>query len=301
MQRSSENDETNDNKKLFVLFNRTSSSTNDSTAVALADAMPGDVIVTLGEDLSESQRQQLMNEMGVTEDNLIVYVSNEEEHQYLGSYISASRIGTNALSSSKITLLESGEGLSVETNRIDWISDEMYMNALITAGVEDAEIYVTAPIDVSGTAALTGLLKAYEVAMEIEIPEEQKQIANEEMVKTGELSHTIGAENATELMNRIKEEIGDQPIESEEDLRALIQRIANEMGITLTDEELNGLISLFMRMKDLNIDWNQVQNQINKVRDNLGDYLNREETQSFIRSVLDFFSRLIDVIKGWFS
>ncbi len=270
-------------------------------AVALADAMPGDVIVTLGEDLSESQRQQLMNEMGVTEDNLIVYVSNEEEHQYLGSYISASRIGTNALSSSKITLLESGEGLSVETNRIDWISDEMYMNALITAGVEDAEIYVTAPIDVSGTAALTGLLKAYEVAMEIEIPEEQKQIANEEMVKTGELSHTIGAENATELMNRIKEEIGDQPIESEEDLRALIQRIANEMGITLTDEELNGLISLFMRMKDLNIDWNQVQNQINKVRDNLGDYLNREETQSFIRSVLDFFSRLIDVIKGWFS
>ncbi|MFA9455809.1 DUF1002 domain-containing protein [Halalkalibacter sp. AB-rgal2] len=270
-------------------------------AVALADAMPGDVIVTLGEDLSESQRQQLMNEMGVTEDNLIVYVSNEEEHQYLGSYISAARIGTNALSSSKITLLESGEGLSVETNRIDWISDEMYMNALITAGVEDADIYVTAPIDVSGTAALTGLLKAYEVAMEIEIPEEQKQIANEEMVKTGELSHTIGAENATELMNRIKEEIGDQPIESEEDLRALIQRIANEMGITLTDEELNGLISLFMRMKDLNIDWNQVQDQINNVRDNLGDYLNREETQSFIRSVLDFFSRLIDVIKGWFS
>ncbi|MCK0471529.1 DUF1002 domain-containing protein [Halalkalibacter sp. APA_J-10(15)] len=270
-------------------------------AVALADAMPGDVIVTLGEDLSESQHQQLMNEMGVTEDNLIVYVSNEEEHQYLGSYISAARIGTNALSSSKITLLESGEGLSVETNRIDWISDEMYMNALITAGVEDADIYVTAPIDVSGTAALTGLLKAYEVAMEIEIPEEQKQIANEEMVKTGELSHTIGAENATELMNRIKEEIGDQPIESEEDLRALIQRIANEMGITLTDEELNGLISLFMRMKDLNIDWNQVQDQINNVRDNLGDYLNREETQSFIRSVLDFFSRLIDVIKGWFS
>lgn len=269
--------------------------------VVLADAMPGDVIVTLGEDLSESQKQELMNEMGVTEDNLIVYVSNAEEHQYLGSYISASRIGSNALSSSKITLTESGSGLTVETNRIDWISDEMYMNALITAGVEDADIYVTAPFDVSGTAALTGLLKAYEVAMEIEIPEEQKQIANEEMVKTGELSHTIGAENATELMNRIKEEIGDQPIESEDDLRALIQRIANEMGITLTDEELNGLVSLFMRMKDLNIDWDRVQDQITKVRDNLGDYLNREETQSFIRSFLDFVNRVIDAIKGWFS
>ncbi|WP_062046348.1 DUF1002 domain-containing protein [Bacillus sp. JCM 19034] len=270
-------------------------------SVAMADAMPGDVIVTLGEDLSESQRQQLMNEMGVTEDNLIVYVTNEEEHQYLGNYIAASRIGSNALSSSKITLTESGSGLSVETNRIDWISDEMYMNALITAGVEDADIYVTAPFEVSGTAALTGLLKAYEAAMEIEIPEEQKQVANEEMVKTGELSLTIGPENATELMNRIKEEIGDDPIESEEDLRALIQRIANEMGITLTDEELNGLVSLFMRMKDLNIDWDRVQNQITKVRDNLGDYLNREDTQSFIRSFLDFVNRVIDAIKGWFN
>lgn len=79
-------------------------------SVAMADAMPGDVIVTLGEDLSESQRQQLMNEMGVTEDNLIVYVTNEEEHQYLGNYIAASRIGSNALSSSKITLTESGSG-----------------------------------------------------------------------------------------------------------------------------------------------------------------------------------------------
>lgn len=177
----------------------------------------------------------------------------------------------------------------------------MYMNALITAGVEDADIYVTAPFEVSGTAALTGLLKAYEAAMEIEIPEEQKQVANEEMVKTGELSLTIGPENATELMNRIKEEIGDDPIESEEDLRALIQRIANEMGITLTDEELNGLVSLFMRMKDLNIDWDRVQNQITKVRDNLGDYLNREDTQSFIRSFLDFVNRVIDAIKGWFN
>src|SRR5699024_5588316 len=106
----------------------------------------------------------------------------------------------------------------------------------ITAGVEDADVYVTAPVEVSGTAALTGLIKAYEIAAEIEIPEEQKQVANEEMVKTAELSDSIGIEEATELMNRIKEEIAKNPVETEDDLRELIRRIAEELGITLTDE-----------------------------------------------------------------
>jgi uncharacterized protein YpuA (DUF1002 family) len=269
--------------------------------LVLADAVPGDVVITLGENLSESQKQSLLLEMGATEEDQIIYVTNAEEHHYLGNYISASRIGTRALSSSKITLRESGTGLTVESNNIDWVSDEMYANALITAGVEDADIYVTAPINVSGTAALTGLIKAYEIAAEIEIPEEQKQIANEEMIRTGELSESIGVEEATELMNRIKEEIANNPVETEDDLRELIRRVAAELGITLTDEELNGLVSLFMRMKDLNIDWNQVQDQITKVRDNLGDFLNREDTQGFIRSFLDLINRLIDSLRGLFS
>ncbi|KHF41846.1 DUF1002 domain-containing protein [Halalkalibacter okhensis] len=268
---------------------------------AAADAIPGDVIITLGEDLSETQKQSILNEMGATQDDTIIYVTNEEEHQYLGNYISASRIGTNALSSSKITLGEEGAGIAVESNNINWVSDEMYSNALITAGVEDADIYITAPIAVSGTAALTGLIKAYEIATEIEIPEEQKQIANEELIRTGELSDSIGMEEATELMNRIKEEIANNPVETEEDLRELIRRVAAELGITLTDEELNGLVSLFMRMKDLNIDWSQVQDQISRVRDNLDEFLNREDTQGFIKNFLDLINRLIDSLRGLFS
>lgn len=267
-----------------------------------ADARPGEVVVTLGEDLTEAQKQQILNEMNVNENEVeIIYVSNEEEHKYLGKYISKAQIGTKAISSAKVTLREKGAGINVETNHIVWVSDMMYANALVTAGIKDADIYVTAPFDVSGTGALTGIIKAYEITADIQIPEEQKQIANEELVKTGELAEKVGMENATELMNRIKEEIANNPVQSEEDLRSLIQKIAQELGITLTDEELNGLTSLFMRLKDLNIDWNQVQNQISKIRDNLGDFLAREDTQSFIRSILDFINQIIESIKGWFK
>jgi uncharacterized protein YpuA (DUF1002 family) len=270
-------------------------------SVALADAVTDEVIVTLGQDLSQEQRQQILNEMGVDDTVEIIYVTNAEEHQYLGDYISASQIGTRALSSSKITLTEPGTGLHVESNNIDRIADTMYANALVTAGVEDADIYVTAPFPVSGTAALTGLLKAYEVAADVTIPEEQKQVANEEMVKTSELAERVGVEEATELMNRIKEEIAANPVETEDELRDLIRRLAEELGITLTDEELNGLVSLFMRMKDLNIDWNKVQDGIQHVRDNLDDFLNREETQSIIRRILDMISELIDALIGLFT
>lgn len=271
-------------------------------SVSFADAAPGDEIVTLGEDLSPQQKEDLLNEMGVNEEEvMIVTVTNEEEHQYLGDHISASIIGSNALSSSKITLLEEGQGMDVEVNRINWVSEGMYANALITAGVKDANIYITAPFEVSGTGALTGLIKAYETSMDAVIPEDQKEVANEELVKTAELGDQYGVEDATELMARIKEALAEEDIETEEDMRNLIQRIANELGMTLTDEELNGLVSLFERMKDLNIDWDQVQNQIDSIRDNIGDFINSDEGQGFIQSILDFFSEFVDTLRGWFS
>lgn len=269
--------------------------------LAFADAAVGDVIITLGENLTEEQKQQILREMGATEEDEIIYVTNAEEHQYLGNYISKGDIGTRAISSTRIIIGDEGTGINVETNNITKISEGMFANALVTAGVKDADIYVTAPFKVSGTAGLTGIIKAYEITTDIEIPEEQKQIANEEMVRTSELAESIGVEEATELMNRIKEEIANNPVETEEDLRALIQRVAAELGVTLTDEELNGLVSLFMRLKDLNIDWNQVQNQISKIRDNLGDFLNREDTQTLISSFLDLINRLIDALRGLFQ
>ncbi|KMM37799.1 DUF1002 domain-containing protein [Guptibacillus hwajinpoensis] len=269
--------------------------------VALADASVGDVIVTLGEDLTEDQKQNLLSEMDAPKDVMTVTVSNEEEHKYLGNYISKALIGTRALSSSSITIGEKDAGLSVETKNINWVTDEMYANALITAGVKDADIYVTAPIEVSGTAALTGLIKAYELSSDKVIPEEQKQVANEELVTTAKLSDSIGADKATELMTKVKDEIATNPPETEEELRTLINEIASDSGIELTQDELDGLVALFNRMKDLNIDWDQMKSQLENARENLDEFLNKEETQSFIGKIIDFFIALIDGLKGLFK
>ncbi|WP_143522330.1 DUF1002 domain-containing protein, partial [Pseudomonas sp. 2822-17] len=92
-------------------------------------------------------------------------------------HIDASVIGSRSISSSMIIIGDEGSGINVETNNITWVSEGMYANALITAGVKDANVYVTALFNVSGTGALTGLIKAYELTSDEAIPEEQKEVA----------------------------------------------------------------------------------------------------------------------------
>lgn len=267
-----------------------------------ADAAVGDIIITLGENLSEQQRQTLLQEMNATEDNQIITVSNEEEHKYLGNYIPKATIGTKALSSSSITIEEKGSGLEVKTKNINWVTDEMYLNALMTAGVKDATIYVTAPIEVSGTAALTGLIKAYEISSEEAIPEDVKQVANEELVTTAKLGDEVGTENAAALMAKIKDEIAKNGVpESDADLRTLIENAAKELGITLSEADINSLVELFNKMKDINIDWNQVGQQLDKAKDKISNFLNSEEGQSFLQQVKEFFIALWDAIISIFT
>jgi uncharacterized protein YpuA (DUF1002 family) len=267
-----------------------------------ADAAVGDIIITLGENLSEQQRQTLLQEMNATEDNQIITVSNEEEHKYLGNYIPKATIGTKALSSSSITIEEKGSGLEVKTKNINWVTDEMYLNALMTAGVKDATIYVTAPIEVSGTAALTGLIKAYEISSEEAIPEDVKQVANEELVTTAKLGDEVGTENAAALMAKIKDEIAKNGVpETDAELRTLIENAAKELGITLSEADINSLVELFNKMKDINIDWNQVGQQLDKAKDKISNFLNSEEGQSFLQQVKEFFITLWNAIISIFT
>lgn len=268
---------------------------------AQADSAVGDVIVTLGEDLSPAQKEQLLSEMDVPDNVTTVTVSNAEEHQYLGEYIPKAQIGSRAISSSKITMAEQGSGLNVETNNITWVSKGMYTNALSTAGVKDAEIYITAPFEVSGTAALTGLIKAYETSTGENIPEEQKQVANEEMVTTAKLGDEIGEQEATQLIERIKEEVAQQNPQTIQDIKVIINNVSNELNIQLTDEQTNQLSELFNKMKELNIDWEQVNSQIDQAKEKWNEFKNSEEGKSILQSIIDFLQSIVDSIAGLFK
>ncbi|MCY7946214.1 DUF1002 domain-containing protein [Bacillus atrophaeus] len=270
--------------------------------VSLADAAVGDVIVTLGADLSNENRQKVLDEMNAPDNATKVTVTNKEEHEYLGKYIPRAQIGTRAISSSSITIAKKGSGLNVETHNIDTITDEMYLNALMTAGVKDAKVYVTAPFEVSGTAALTGLIKAYEVSSDEAISEDVKQVANEELVTTSKLGNDIGDKNASALIAKIKEDFAKNGVpDNKADIEKKVDDAASELNVTLTDAQKNQLVSLFNKMKNVNIDWGQVGDQLDKAKDKITKFLDSDEGKGFIQKVIDFFVSIWNAIVSIFT
>ncbi len=268
---------------------------------AFADAQVGDTIVTLGKSLTTAQKEQILQEMGVSEGVEVIEVTNEEEHQYLGQYVAKRLIGTKALSSSKITIGKKNSGIIVKSNNIDWVSDEMFINALATAGVKDAEVYVTAPIAVSGTAALTGVIKAYELTSDKEIPEDVKQAANEEMVTTAKLGDQIGSDEASALMTQIKESISNNPPQNAEEVQEIVEQSASDLNIELTEEQKQSLIDLFNKLKDLNINWDAVGDQLTNAKDKLTEFFSSPEGQGFLDKLKEFFVGIIDWFKSLFQ
>lgn len=266
----------------------------------LADAVVGEEIISIGADLTQEQKNSVLIELG-DENARVIEVTNEEEHTYLGEFIPADKIGTQALSSAKITMEAEGHGLNVDvSDKITYITEDIYRNALITAGIENADVVVTAPMNVTGTGALTGIMKAYESLTGETIPEDVKKVANEELVVTYELSEEVGEQNATEIVNEIKVIFAENMPETEEEARNIIINISNEYNVNLSDAQVNQLVNLFMNMKNSNIDWNKVSDTAAKYSQQAGEYLSSEEGQSFLQSLKVALNSFIDWIASLF-
>src|SRR5690606_37599659 len=108
-------------------------------------------------------------------------LTHEEEVALVGDYVPKEQLGSRAISSVRVEPGEPGSGIRVETRHITWVPPEMYAEALATAGVEDAVVYVAAPFDVSGTAALAGIYKAYEISAGERLSEERKDLGAREI------------------------------------------------------------------------------------------------------------------------
>lgn len=271
-----------------------------ATAV-FADAAEGDVILSLGQNLTAEQRADLLKKFDATEEDQIVEVTNAEEYEYLGDYVPASKIGSKAISSAKIVYGAPGDGIDVEiSDKIGYITEDMYKQALETAGVEDAKIYVDAPVNVSGTAALTGVMKAYEVSTGEVLDKDVKKAANEELVVTSSLGEQIGNEKAENLINDIKVAISEKAPKSKEEVRDIIVNITNEYNIQLSDSQMDQLTSFFDRLRNLDINWSELGNKAKDAANQAKDYLGSEEGQGLLMNIKEAISSFIDWIASLF-
>ena len=258
-----------------------------------------DIVVALGKDLSEEQKREMLSFFKVDDSVRLIQVSNEEEREYFGPYIDESILGTRAISSVYVERLPEGEGITVETHNISWVTEDMYKNASITAGVKDARIIVSSPVKVSGTAALTGIMKAFEDLTGKSISKEEKEIASEEIAKTVLLGSEIGQEKAQELINNIKIYIIDNNIKGKGSIKKVAEEMAKDLGVELTDEQLNQIVSLMRNISKLDLNIEDIKQQLKDISGKIVRIAQQNiEIKSFLGRILDAIMSFLNKIFG---
>lgn len=263
--------------------------------------------LALGADLTEAQKSQVLQLMGVNPDEIgkydLVTVKNEEEHQYLDSYLDASTIGTRALSSVVIVKRDKGDGIHISTKNISYCTIGMYKNALATAGLEDADVIVAAPFPISGTAALIGAMKAYANMEDSKVDKESLDAAMNEIVVTGELSENLGdKEQSEQLIAYVKKKVLEDGLESASEIQDVISEACDKFQVSLTDENKERIVSLMEKIGSLDIDVDSLLKQAGAIYDSLADM---EEETGFFAGIVAFFKKIaqaiISFIQGIFS
>ena len=253
-------------------------------------------ITCYGEDLSAEQYEQVLSLLGADlAADTFLPVTHEDEAALLGDIVPAEKIGTRALSSARVTLREEGAGISVQTHNIDWVTPDMYASALATAGVTDASGVVAAPVPVSGTAALAGILKAYESAAGASLSAAAKEAAGSEMVLTGDLADLIGSDAAVELLRQVKQAIADYNLTDFDSLRPYVVEGARQLGVQLSDEQIDRITELGVRIARLDIDPEQLAQQLQGLAEGA------QRLQEISDSAGGFFSRVGGALQRFWS
>ena len=259
----------------------------------------------IGADLSSEQVDSVYRMFGVTRGSVIeLGMTNAEERQALEGYVDSAIIGTRSISCVYVELLEEGSGMDVTTSNISWCTPEMYISALATAGVTDAKVIVAAPFEVSGTAALAGVYKAYEDMTGMKLDDLAKLVSTQELTITGELAEEIGSMDSTSIVNDLKLMLNETEHMTDEEIRKEIIAIAAEYNVKLTDTQIRQLIDLCRSLEGL--DTNEltkrvedVQSTLQKVSDAKTKVVGFVQTvKKVVTSIKSFFDT-IGKILGW--
>jgi len=259
-------------------------------------------IVVYGGNLSEDEKASVAESLSVEEEAEVEEI--EVTGDDLVTYIKDGDARARMFSSAKITRTDEGEGLVIQIvtpDNITQVTTEMYANAMLTAGIENATVEVAAPKPVTGHSALVGIYKAYEVNGE-QLDPERTDVANDELEVATELAEGVDEAKVSELLTEIKKQIAEQNPASREEVEQIVEEQLSKLEIELSPEDRQLLIDLMDRIRQLDIDFSQWSTQLEDlsktIEDKLTDIVNDE---GFWASVREFFRNLANSIRSIFN
>ena len=263
-----------------------------SLALAFAD---GSKVVTIGADLNAQQRQMMLDYFGVSENEaMIINVTNAEERKYLQGVATDAQLGRRTISCAYVEPTSGKDGINVKTANLTWVTSSMIASTLTTAGLTSANVIAAAPYAVSGTGALTGVIKAFEDASGEKLDETKKELANEELVTTGDLGDEIGQDKAAGVVNDVKNEVIKEGTSDTTQIADIINNVTNNYNVTLSPEQIRALTALMEKIGAQNYNYNDIKITLENVKFNINENL------AALGENVDTVG-LFEKIKHWFS
>lgn len=261
----------------------------------------GTRVVTIGVNNTAEQRQKIFNYFGVKENEVqVLEVNNQEEREYLGGVATEAQLGTKTYSCAYVEPTNNG-GINVKTANITWVTSSMVASTLSTAGMTNANCVIAAVFPVSGTGALTGVMKAFEDASGEKLDEDKKELASEELITTGDLGDEIGQDKATGVVNDIKTEVIKNGTSDVTQIADIINNVTNNYNITLTDAQVKQITDLMEKIAAQNYDYNSMKETLNNVSDVVKDNLQEAGESVGNSGILDSIGNFFSSIGDWFS
>lgn len=256
-----------------------------STAAPLVVRADSSKVVTLGANLTDSQKNSMYEYFGTSSDKAeVIEVTNADERKYLEGVAPDEQIGTRTYSCSYVEPTTSG-GIQVKVSNLTYVTSSMISSTLLTSGVENCNVVAASPIEVSGTGALTGIMMAYEKATGTTLNDDQKAAATDELVTTGDLANDIGQDKAENVMNDVKKDVIEGGLTDADDIQNAVENAAKDNNVTLTQEQIDKISDLMKNISQYDYDVKALKNTLDNIDGKSGG----------------FFSNLWSSIKGIFG
>ena len=272
-------------------------------------------ILSFGSSLTKKEEAALRDYFGVSEDMEAIYVDNAITIEQLGLAPDALSNYTGGWYSSAYVKLTNQGGVNVTSNNVSLVTNEMFTNALITSGILNCEVNVSAPFMVTGESALAGILAGAEEIMGGRLSEENKVVAKEEIDTTLEIAEEIlnNSDNdidntadssniASGIINDIKQQvIKDSPNSTQ--IGQIILNVTNNYGVELSEESTARIQQLMEDVNDLDIDYKEIKETMNNIGSQISESLKEAgvklKESGILEKIGDAFVNAFKTVWNW--
>ena len=201
---------------------------------------------------------------------------NQISSGYSGKVYNSNQIVSCAL----LDLNQNGEITVDVDNAITTITPQMYMSALKTAGIQGGHVYVTSPVSATGESALAGIMDCYEEATDVEIPENVKEAANQEISTQAEIinNSNVSADDLSKLVDDVKEKVNEENITDHATIVNIINDYSTNYNINISDSDIENLADTIEQVQS-------VQDDANAYKEQISDFINNTDAGSVSDSI----------------